>query len=98
MKIRFLRPAEQELSEAVDYHEAQEPGLGFKLFEEIWAAIERIEQYPKAWQPVSQRARRCQTNRFSYGIIYQIREEEDEILIVAIAHLHRKPSYWRNRI
>lgn len=98
MKIRFLQPAEQELSEAVDYHEAQEPGLGFKLFEEIWAAIERIEQYPKAWQSVSQRARRCQTNRFSYGVIYQIREEEDEILIVAIAHLHRKPSYWRNRI
>ncbi len=98
MNIKFLQAAEQELSEAVAYYEAQEPGLGFKLFEEVWAAIERIEQYPKAWQPVSLRARRCQTCRFPYGVIYQVREEENEILIVAVAHLHRKPSYWRHRI
>lgn len=98
MKIRFLQPAERELGEAVEYYEAQEPGLGFELFEEVWAAIERIEQYPAAWQPVSPRARRCQTHRFPYGVIYQIRKEENEILIVAVAHLHRKPSYWQNRI
>jgi hypothetical protein len=93
-----LYPGEQELGEAVEYYEAQEVGLGFKLFEEVWAAIERIEQYPEAWQPISQRTRRCQTKRFPYGVIYQIREEEDQILIVAVAHLHRKPGYWRNRI
>jgi len=98
VKIRFLQPAEQELGEAVEYYEAQEPGLGFELFEEVWAAIERIEQYPQAWQSVSPRTRRCQTNRFPYGVIYQIREKESEILIVAVAHLHRNPSYWRNRI
>jgi plasmid stabilization system protein ParE len=98
VKIRFLQPAERELGEAVEYYEAQEPGLGFELFEEVWAAIERIEQYPEAWQPVSPRARRCHTNRFPYGVIYQICEEEDEILIVAVAHLHRKPGYWKNRI
>ncbi len=68
MKIRFLQPAERELGEAVEYYEAQKPGLGFELFKEIWAVIERIEQYPEAWQPLSQRARRCQTNRFPYGV------------------------------
>jgi plasmid stabilization system protein ParE len=98
LKIRFLQPAERELGEAVEYYEAQEPGLGFELFEEVWAAIERIEQYPEAWQPVSPRAHRCQTNRFPYSVIYQVREEGDEILIVAVAHLHQKPGYWRNRI
>jgi len=70
VKLRFLQPAERELGEAVEYYEAQEPGLGFELFEEVWAAIERIEQYPEAWQPVSPRTRRCQTNRFPYGVIY----------------------------
>ena len=98
MKINFLQPAEQELSEAVDYYEAQSPGLGFEFFEEVWAAIERIAQYPKAWQFVSRRARRCQTHRFPYSVIYQVCEGENEILIIAIAHLHRKPSYWWNRI
>lgn len=98
MKIKFLQLAEQELGEAVEYYEDQKPGLGFEFFEEVWAVIERIKQYPTAWQFISQRTRRCQTHRFPYGVIYQVREEEDEILIVAVAHLHQKPSYWRNRI
>ena len=33
---------------------------------------------------------------FPYGIIYQVRQ--DEILIVAIANLHRRPDYWEYRI
>lgn len=44
MKIRFLQPAERELGEAVEYYEAQQPDLGFEFFEEVWAAVERIEQ------------------------------------------------------
>ena len=97
MKITFLKPAEQELSEAVEYYESQFPGLGFELFEEVWAAIERISQHPEAWQKLSRRTRRCQIKRFPYGVIYQFRKKEAEIIIVAVAHLHRKPDFWRNR-
>ena len=98
MKVTFLPPAEQELADAVDYYEAQKSGLGFEFFEEVWAAIERIERHPSAWQAVSRNARRCRTHRFPYGVIYQMREGDDEILIVAVAHLHRKPDYWRKRV
>jgi hypothetical protein len=34
--------------------------------------------------------------RFPYGIVYQIRG--DEISIVAVAHLHRQPGYWSERL
>jgi len=34
--------------------------------------------------------------RFPYGVIYQI--SEDEVLIVAIMQLNRKPNYWQSRI
>ena len=36
-----------------------------------------------------------QIGRTPYGIIYQARE--NYILIVAVAHLHRKPGYWKDR-
>jgi len=58
--------------------------------------LDRIGEFPEAWHPWSKRARQSQTRRFPYGIIYQIRKQE--ILVVAVANLHRKPDYWKDRI
>jgi len=96
MKIRFLEVAQIELDEAIEYYNYEVPGLGEAFLTEVFNALDRIGKYPEAWQPCSKRTRRCQTRRFPYGIMYQIRE--DEIVIVAIANLHRKPAYWKNRI
>jgi toxin ParE2 len=73
-----------------------EDGLGDSFLIEVLNAIERINRFPLAWHPFSSNTRRCQLHRFPYGIIYQI--TDTEILIVAIAHLHRKPDYWKERI
>ena len=42
MKIRFVSPANIEFNEAVRYYDHQLPGLGFRFFQEVDAAIERI--------------------------------------------------------
>jgi len=68
--------------------------LGFLL--EALATFERIKKFQKAWHPYTQNTRRCQTHRFPYGVIYQILESE--ILVVAVANLHRRPGYWSDRI
>jgi hypothetical protein len=39
--------------------------------------------------------RRCLTNKFPYGILYRI--VENNIRIMAVMNLHRKPGYWKNR-
>jgi plasmid stabilization system protein ParE len=96
MKIKFLEIAQAELDDAIDFYNFERPGLGRQFLEELIIAIELIASYPDAWQECSKRTRRCQTRRFPYGIIYQIKK--DEILIVAIANLHRKPDYWKDRI
>ncbi|MGK7927565.1 MAG: type II toxin-antitoxin system RelE/ParE family toxin [Spirulina sp.] len=98
LRVIFLPPAESELGEAIDYYEAQKPGLGSEFFEEVWATIERIQRYPEAWQLISPNARRCRLSRFPYGVIYRVRDDGHEILIVALSHLHREPNYWRNRL
>jgi len=96
MRIRFLEIAQIELDDAVEYYNYEVPGLGESFLTEVLNALDRIGKYPEAWQPSSKRTRRCQTRRFPYGIMYQIRK--DEILVVAIANLHRKPDYWKDRI
>jgi plasmid stabilization system protein ParE len=96
MRIRFLEAAQKELDEAIAYYNYERPGLGEAFLTEVLNALDRIGKYPQAWHPCSERTRRCQTRRFPYGIIYQIRPEE--ILVIALANLHRKPEYWKERV
>jgi toxin ParE2 len=96
MEVRFLDVAQQELDETVEYYNAESQGLGDQFLLEVLSSLERIRKFPKAWQPFTQDSRRCQTHRFPYGIAYQTLESE--ILVVAVAHLHRRPGYWLDRI
>lgn len=96
MEIRFLEIAQIELDETIKYYNSESPGLGDSFLLEALNTIERIRHFSKAWHPFSSTTRRCQLRRFPYGIIYQILDPD--ILIVAVANLHRKPDYWRDRI
>lgn len=96
MEIRLLKVAEQELDESVQYYNGESPGLGRDFLLEFLNSLERIKTYPEAWHPFSTNTRRCLMRRFPYGIVYQITEKE--ILVIAIAHLHRRPEYWKTRL
>lgn len=96
MRIRFLEIAKIELDEAIQYYNYEAHGLGEDFLSEVLKVLDRIAKFPDAWHTCSKRTRRCQTRRFPYGIIYQIRKDEN--LVIAIANLHRKPDYWEDRI
>ncbi|HBC86239.1 MAG TPA: plasmid stabilization protein [Lentisphaeria bacterium] len=95
MRFSFHELAETELVSAIEYYESCQTGLGFSFSEEVYATIERVCQFPLAWESIDTRTRRCLTSRFPYGILYRI--SESEIRIMAIMNLHRKPGYWKNR-
>jgi plasmid stabilization system protein ParE len=94
--VRFLEVAEAELEAAINYYNLKKTGLGQAFLIEIKATVSRIANFPEAWQPLGQRTRRCLTHRFPYCVVYQIRD--DEILIIAVSHLHQKPMYWQGRL
>lgn len=96
MQIELLDAAQVELDEAINYYNHERAGLGDEFLVEVLGALERIAEHPKAWHAYSKRTRRCQTRRFPYGIVYRVSEKM--ILVVAIAHLHRRPGYWSNRL
>jgi len=95
MKLRFSRAAETDLAEAAAYYDEQFDGLGARLLDEVEAALGRITAFPEAWQALSENTRRCRLQRFPYGVIYRVKG--DEVLVLAVAHLHREPGYWRER-
>lgn len=96
INIKFLTPAEAEFFDAISYYNIQSEGLGYEFAAEVKRTIGRIIQYPEAWTRLSKRTRRCRTNKFPYGVIYQVKEET--LLIVAIMHLSREPQNWKSRL
>lgn len=95
MSYSFHPEAENEFFQAIDYYESREEDLGFDFAMEVYAAIDRAVEYPKAWPVIDGEVRRCQTKRFPYGILYS--EEANGIFILAVMHLHREPKYWKHR-
>lgn len=97
MRVAFLKPAETELDGAFEYYESEQIGLGFRFQEEVAHSLTRIVANPISYQQIGKYSRRCLVHKFPYGVIYQYKKIRNEILVVAIAHLHRKPDYWFSR-
>lgn len=95
MNFRFHPEAEIELNNAVEYYEESQEHLGLEFAQEVYATIHRIMDFPQAWQSMTTTTRRCLTNRFPFGIIYTVIEQE--IIIIAVMHLNKEPDYWKKR-
>ncbi len=96
MRFSFHPNAEKEFNEAIDYYEDIEPGLGYDFAIEVHSAISRAIDFPRAWSILEGDIRRSLVRRFPYGVLYS--ELNDEIFVVAVMNLHRKPGYWKRRI
>lgn len=95
MRFSFHPQADEEFQEAVRYYENCQPGLGIEFAKEVYSTIARIFEFPDAWMVMSKNTRRCLVNRFPYGVIFQIKSRM--LRIIAVANLHRRPDYWKNR-
>lgn len=92
MKIQILKIAWQEFLEAKEFYEIEQSGLGTRFEKEIEYSFSRIKQFPSAWPTESKEIRRYLIHKFPYKILYSV--QKDIIIILAFAHLHRKPNYW----
>ena len=94
--VVFLPQAEQEMLEAARFYESQTAGLGVDYLSEVERAVQTIAESPTTWPVIEGELRRRLIRRFPFGILYRI--EPEEIVIIAVAHLRRRPWYWRKRI
>jgi len=86
--------AEAELQDAAAWYDERSPGLGLRFVLAVHAKTDEIGETPQRW-PLAAGTRRVLMGRFPYALVY--REVADEIEIVAVAHLHRRPAYWSQR-
>jgi hypothetical protein len=95
MNVRFSEGAKTEFLNSIEYYETQQTNLGKTFSDQVFSAIERINEYPEGWTPLDRTFNRCLVNQFPYALIYTIMD--NQILITSVMNLHRKPDYWRNK-
>ena len=96
MNVEFHEAAELEYREAVEFYNLQSKDLGKKFIAEIDRTISIIKNYPQVYIEYTKHTRKAIVNIFPYNIFYSIKE--NIIVVVAVAHQHRKPNYWMKRI
>lgn len=96
MRVIFDNFAKLELDDGKEYYEMEVIGLGKRFKQEVKISINIIKKMPEIGSQESGNIRRYILHKFPYKVLYSI--EKDHIYVIAIAHLHREPMYWINRI
>ena len=95
MEVRFDPAALDELAGAMDWYAARSERAASMFVIEFERAVQRMRESPLRWPSYQHGTSKVRLRRFPFAIIYRIRI--DELQVVAVAHLHRRPGYWRNR-
>ena len=96
MNYSFHPSAIAEFISAAEYYREIQNDLALDFIKEVYLAIERIIQFPEAWPNISPGIRRSLCKRFPYGVLYSI--AGNEIFIIAVMHMMKKPGYWKTRV
>jgi len=101
--VKAVRPnteAEDEIRAAIAWYENEREGLGRELWDELQETIALISEFPAIGNVVHRAkvrgvVRRVPLRRFPYFVVY--RDRADYIELVALAHMSRRPGYWKLR-
>ena len=87
--------ADIELEEAAFYYEKRSEGLGDDFLEDFERTVGRIISNPTRFRKIHGNIRQLKLYRFPFNVVYEI--HEGDIYILAVAHVRRRPFYWRYR-
>jgi plasmid stabilization system protein ParE len=101
MRLPFEADAAAELEDAAAWYERERRGYGALFMSEIRRTVERAADLPQSGTAVSgtdpeHDVRRFVVRCFPYSVITAL--VAGERAVVAVAHGHRRPGYWRDRV
>jgi plasmid stabilization system protein ParE len=83
-----------ELKSAVAWYLDRNEAAADNFATEMDRAIDLIAASPQRWPRGLHRTRKFVLQRFPFAIVY--REKETFVQVLAIAHGHRRPGYWKD--
>lgn len=96
MTFEVFLEAYDEAEEARLRYFDEDPDLAVDFVAELRATLARIQSTPEFFPKERHRTRKAFLHRFPFKVIY--RAASDQLTIIAVAHMSRKPGYWRERL
>jgi plasmid stabilization system protein ParE len=94
--FEFHKDAASEARDAAEWYAQQSARAASRFKEELRRAESSVTKHPQSWSPYLHGTRYFKLDRFPYALVYV--ERADRIVGIAVAHLKRRPGYWRKRL
>jgi len=88
--------AAQDTVQAARWYAKHSARAAAAFREEISRAIEQVRANPQRWLAGPHGTRRLLMRTFPFALVY--RELPGAIQLLAVAHGHRRPGYWKDRL
>ena len=96
MRVQLEPEASDELAEAAAYLSDQSPRAAESFLADVADTKVLLLQFPRIGTPLRGNFRRLLLRTFPYQLVYRV--EGEDVRIYSVAHLKRKPEYWRRRL
>ena len=94
--VEFHEEARLESAAAFEWYFERSEMAASRFVVELNRAIALIAEAPQRWPTGVRGTRRCLLQRFPFSVVY--REFPSRIQVLAVAHGHRRPGYWKSRL
>lgn len=95
-RIIFTPEADMDVSQAYEWYESREPGLGEEFLRSVESTLLTIQRHPKIFPIAVDEFRHTPIRRFPFQIFYELTDRG--IVVYSVFHCSQDPSKWRRRI
>lgn len=96
INFEYHSEAEAELNQSFDWYHERSPQAAADFLVEMDHAVAQVTNHPKRWPAYLHGTRHYKLRRFPYVLVYL--QLADKTYGIAVAHLSRKPGYWKKRV
>ncbi len=96
LTYRLHFSAKKELTDAVDWYEAERKGRGARFFIAYLKTLKAILSNPTAFPKDFDEVRKANLQKFPYSIYFE--EVGNEVFVYSVFHNKRDPEAWKKRV
>lgn len=95
LPVDYLPGARRDFDESFDWYAERSVQAATRFANAVDAALSAVSVQPNRFAAIDEFHRECSVGRFPFRIVFRV--AADRIVVGAIAHAKRRPSYWKGR-